>query len=148
MPNALKVLYLNIMRGDVFLRPAVKLGRWILRPLANPIESQADYVKHIQEFERWCEKEFIETFKRIGIKAIVKSAPYSLPYTNEIIVRRSRSSYVNESYFLPYVTRSIVKQLIEEDAHKVRFYFLNNVLTEELEEDDCVEYRFRYTLHK
>lgn len=125
------------------------LNSSILRPLLGwepKKQNEKNYIKQIQKFERDCEKSLIETFSRIGINAIVKSDPYSLPYNQELVVNLNGESYLNGPYEFYRVARKIVSEVLEKDLYKVRFYMLIDVDTNRFL--GRVTYKFRYHIPK
>ena len=129
-------------------RPKTKLTLAILSPLLGHGEKKVTkerYIEHIEKYERKCEKNLIEVFRKLDIQGTVKTDPYSLPYTDEVFVALNGESYLNGPYELQRVTRQIVKSLLKVDAHKIRFYMFINVTPKGLMGQ--VEYRFRYYVH-
>lgn len=125
------------------------LNSSILHPLLGwepKKQNEKNYIKQIQKFERDCEKSLIETFSRIGINAIVKSDPYSLPYNQELVVNLNGESYLNGPYEFYRVARKIVSEVLEKDLYKVRFYMLIDVDTNRFL--GRVTYKFRYHIPK
>ena len=112
------------------------------------------YIEKIEHLERVLEKKFIELLARIDIEARVKTDPYSLPYKEEILVTLNGESYMNGPYESKRVYRKIVKELLEKNVEKLRFYFWINVVTDIpeginpaqalLHSFGRIEYRFRY----
>jgi hypothetical protein len=126
-----------------------KLSASILYPLIGPEEkkqTEKNYIKQIQKFERDCEKSLIETFSRIGISAVVKTDPYSLPYNKELVVNLNGESYLNGPYEFYRVARKIVREVLENDLYKVRFYMFIEVDTDKWL--GRVTYKFRYHIPK
>ncbi len=134
-------------------RKDVNLDLMILNPLMGwdkKDKTQELYREKIEDFERKCEKSLIETFDRLDIKGMTKTDPYSLPYTNEVVVKLPGESYLNGPYEFYRVARRVVKEILNKDLHRVRFYFYINVL--DRKESGwmmgAVEYRFRYYVKK
>jgi hypothetical protein len=129
-------------------RPETNLNLSILFPLfghTKKSNTQEKYIKKIEEFERKCEKSLIETLGKLNIDGSVKTDPYSLPHTDEVIVTLKGESYLNGPYEFHRVARQIVKELLEKNVYKIRFYMFINVLPMGLM--GKVEYRFRYYIH-
>ncbi len=134
-------------------RKDVNLDLMILNPLMGwdkKDKTQELYREKIEDFERKCEKSLIETFDRLDIKGMTKTDPYSLPYTNEVVVKLPGESYLNGPYEFYRVARRVVKEILNKDLHRVRFYFYINVL--DRKESGwmmgAVVYRFRYYVKK
>jgi len=125
------------------------LNATILYPLIGgrkAKQTEENYIKQIQQFERDCEKSLIETFSRIDINAMVKTDPYSLPYNKELVVNLNGESYVNGPYEFYRVARKIVREVLENDLYKVRFYMFIDVDTDKWL--GRVTYRFSYYIPK
>jgi hypothetical protein len=134
-------------------RPEVNLKKPILWPITGHRKdiSREEYVKLLEEFERRCESSLIETFKRVNVKAKVKTDPYSLPFTHEFVVTLKGESYTNGAYEFYRVARRIVKEVLNKNLYTFRFYLFINPITEFekptlLNSFGAVEYRFRYYL--
>ena len=128
-------------------RPETNLNLSILFPLLvhRKTKTQERYIKKIEDFERKCEKSLMETLSKLGIDGTVKTDPYSLPHTDEVVVTLKGESYLNGPYEFHRVARQIVKELLEKNVYKIRFYMFINVLPMGLM--GKVEYRFRYYIH-
>jgi hypothetical protein len=129
-----------------------KLDSPILYPLLGPKKEEStiqDYQKAIQKFESNCNKSIIETLGRLGIQATTKTDPYSLPYQKEIIVPMMGESYLNGPYEFYSVARKIVKELLNSQVYKIRFYFYVEIKTEATfpKMYGEVVYHFRYYEH-
>lgn len=109
--------------------------------------SEQEYLDAIVKFEKKCEESIIDTFARLDIHATVKADRYSLPYQKEVVVKLGGESYLNGPYEFFRVAKKVVKDVLNEDCSKIRFYFYINVVPSKLFFDD-VEYKFRYYIHK
>ena len=109
------------------------------------------YIKAITKFEIECEKTLIDLFRQIGIQASVKRDRYSLPYKNEIIGEIEGSVYINHAFNLDNIARVFVKDLLEKNVTKIRFYLTVDVITEDeafgKTYNGKVVYKFRYMVH-
>ena len=115
----------------------------ILFPImGNKNITEEGYIDAIQKFERKCEKSLIETLSKVNINAIVKTDPYSLPFTDEVTVVLGGESYLNGSYEFFRVARKFVKELLDKDLYKIRFYIFVNIETNGI--FGKVEYKLRY----
>lgn len=112
-------------------------------------EEQALYDQKIVDFEKKCEQSLIETLGKIGVRASVKSDRCSLPYKEELLVTLNGESYLNGPFEFHRVAKKIVKEILDKNLYKVRFYmYINLVEGKELWESfGKVEYRFRYYPH-
>jgi hypothetical protein len=137
------------MRSELY-RPSVNLKNSILFPVLGRLKdpSQDDYTISIEKFERKVEESLINTCSRLGIHAMVKTDPYSLPYTHEIAISLRGESYLNGAYEIFRVARPFMKELLNKGADKIRFYAFINVITPEkpslLNTFGRVDYRIRY----
>lgn len=140
-------------------RKIPKLNASILRPLIRSEEDQTElnYIKEIQNFERYCENSLIKTLSDIGTTATVKADPYSLPYNREIVVHLNGESYLNGPYEFHRVARVITREILGYDLYRIRFYMFIEVDTDYLynwfgdyEEmfSGRVTYKFRYHVRK
>ena len=126
-------------------RPEVK-SNMILGPLlGDDLETnlQSRYEEAIQKFEIECEKEAIDVFKRLSIHAIVKTDRYSLPWNEEITVQLPSESWLNGAYEFHRILREIVKELLNKDILKIRFYMYIEVFGSG-GLGRGVQYKFRY----
>lgn len=142
------------MESSTLQREIPDLSSSILSPLIGwEREKRTDekYLKEIQRFERESENSLIETFSRVGIKAMVKTDPYSLPYNNEVEVVLWGESYLNGPYEFYRVARKILKEVLDRNLWNVRFYMFINVVSpkeKSLLDLGKVIYKFRYHLPK
>jgi len=129
----------------------INLDASILIPLLGHVKenkTSENYLIKIFEFERKCEKSIIETFAALNINGIVKSEPYSLPYTDEIVTMLRGESYMNGPYEFFRVARPVIKELLAKNEYKIRFYFYIEVETESgLFKHGSIKYHFRYYSH-
>jgi hypothetical protein len=103
------------------------------------------YEEAMINLEKKIEGNMIEVFRKIGVHSTVKTDRYSLPYTNEIKVTQYGESYLNGAYESAKLYRNVLKELIEYDVRKIRFYILAEV--EDHEYIGKVNYYFRYYDH-
>ena len=123
------------------------LEKLILQPLlGNTNITEAKYCKEIEAFEKKCEASLINTLSRLDINATVKTDRYSLPYQKEIPVQLGGESYMNGPYEFYRVARKLVKELLNENVYKIRFYILIDVDTESGLMGKLI-YKFRYYIH-
>jgi hypothetical protein len=110
-----------------------------------------DYMKFITEFEIQCENSLIELFNKLNIQSSVKTDRYSLPYKEEIISIIDGASYLNHAFTISNITREIVKELLDKNVYKLRFYLTVDAIiendTEERHFFGRVVYKFRYVKH-
>jgi hypothetical protein len=125
------------------------LEKAILFPLMGPDsekQTQQNYTKKIEKFEKECEKSFIKTLSRLSIDATVKTDRYSLPYKEECVVTLNGESYMNGPYEFHRVARRFVKELLDKNVYKIRFYIWVDVDTKAGFMGN-VTYRLRYYIH-
>jgi hypothetical protein len=110
-----------------------------------------DYMKFITEFEIKCEHSLITLFDSLNIQSSVKSDRYSLPYKEEIISIVEGASFLNHAFTLSNITRDIVKELLDKEVFKLRFYLTVDAIIENDTADrhffGRVVYKFRYVKH-
>ena len=109
------------------------------------------YLMAITKFEIECEGKLKDLFKRIGIQSSIKRDRYSLPYKYEVIGEIEGASYINYAFNLDNIARVFVKDLLDKNIHKIRFYLFVDVITEDetmsKRYNGKVVYKFRYTVH-
>jgi hypothetical protein len=110
-----------------------------------------DYMKFITEFEIKCENILITLFDSLNIQSSVKTDRYSLPYKEEIICTIDGASNLDYAFTLSNITREIVKELLDKNVYKLRFYLTVDAIiendTEERHFFGRVVYKFRYVKH-
>ena len=110
-----------------------------------------DYMKFITEFEIKCEHLLITLFDSLNIQSSVKTDRYSLPYKEEIISTIDGASNLDYAFTLSNITREIVKELLDKNVYKLRFYLTVDAIiendTEERHFFGRVVYKFRYVKH-
>lgn len=102
-----------------------------------------------RELEMSQNERTIKLLWNFNIKASTKTDLKSLPYTKEIIVYNKFNSYINSVFFIEKLYRKVIKQLIEDDIYKIRFYF-DYDLDYSKEREDLIEglkISFRYYPH-
>lgn len=109
------------------------------------------YVSAVTKFEMECEKKLKDLFKKVGIRSSTKSDRFSLPYKHEVIGEIEGTSYINYAFNLDNIARVFVKDLLDKNIHKIRFYLLVDVITEDetmsKRYPGKVVYKFRYMVH-
>jgi hypothetical protein len=103
------------------------------------------YIDSMVNLEKKIEKDMIEVFNKIGVHAIVKTDRYSLPYQHEIKTTQHGESYLNGAFESIKLYREVLKEMIENDLRKIRFYILAEV--EDHFPMGKVNYYFRYYEH-
>jgi hypothetical protein len=110
-----------------------------------------DYMKFVLDFEVKCENSLIDLFNSLNIQSSVKSDRYSLPYKEELTSIVEGASFLNHAFTLSNITRDIVKELLNKEVYKLRFYLTLDAI---IENDTHhrhffgrVVYKFRYTKH-
>jgi len=118
--------------------------------LGNSTKSEENYLKKIEAFEIRIEKSLIETLSKVNVKSSVKADRFSLPFQKEIKISLKGESYMNGPYEIFRVARPIVKEILDKDIFKLRFYMFVEILekeTESLLDLGSVNYYFRYYIH-
>lgn len=117
----------------------------LLTPLSFDKLTENQYVEKIEKFERDCEKKFISICESLGIQAKVKTDPYLLPYTDELVVTLMGESYLNGAYEFERVAYKMMKEILNKNLYQFRFYMFINVKDRErFPIMGSVEYCFRY----
>jgi hypothetical protein len=109
------------------------------------------YVTAVTKFEIECELKLKDLFKKIGIQSSIKRDRFSLPYTHEVIGEIEGQSYINYAFNLDNIARVFVKDLLDKNIYKIRFYLFVDIITENetmsKRYNGKVVYKFRYTVH-
>jgi len=109
------------------------------------------YVAAVTKFEIECEGKLKDLFKKVGILASIKRDRFSLPYTHEVIGEIEGTSFINYAFNLDNIARVFVKDLLDKNIHKIRFYLFVDVITEDetmsKRYNGKVVYKLRYTVH-
>ena len=87
-----------------------------VRPFMPDLEGFFD------RLEKQFEKELITLFYQVGIHAKVKTDKYSLPHQGEVVIKLMRESYINAMYEQSRIFRPILKEMLDKNAGKIRFY--------------------------
>lgn len=124
-------------------RKIPNLESFLLSPIVGDNKTEDNYKEQIYRFERSVESNLLEIFKKLNINAIVKTDPYSLPYNSEIEYSRSFSSYINDAYDYRYISREILRDVLEVYMHQFRFYIYVDISVGEQPFGE-VKYYFRY----
>ena len=110
-----------------------------------------DYMRFVTEFEIKCENSLIDLFNSLKIQSSVKSDRYSLPYKEELIFIVEGASFLNHAFTLSNITRDIVKEILDKEIYKLRFYLTVDAIiendTDERHFFGRVVYKFRYVKH-
>jgi hypothetical protein len=87
----------------------------------------------------------------LSIQSSFKQDRYSLPFTHEVVGEIKVTSYVNYAYNIDNIARVFVKDLLDKDVSKIRFYlFIEEVIEGEIiskRQFGKVVYKFRYMIH-
>jgi hypothetical protein len=109
------------------------------------------YVAAVTKFEIECEGKLKDLFKKIGIQSSIKTDRFSLPYTHEVVGEIEGQSYINYAFNLDNIARVFVKDLLDKNIYKIRFYLFVYVITEDetmsKRYNGKVVYKFRYMAH-
>lgn len=105
------------------------------------------------KLELQLENHLIKIFEELGIHASVKSDKYSLPHQDEVVILKMRESYINGMYEFPSIVRPIVKEILNKNTYKIRFYIHIETYDDDLNKGFGVitrtgfKYTFRYYIH-
>lgn len=129
-------------------RKIPNLSNVILSPMIGWEDSKRtpeNYTKEMEKFERKCEKSTIKTLAKLGINGLVKTDPYSLPFNNEVIAELPGESYLGGAWEFYRALRPFVKELLDKDLTKIRFYIYVEVQDrKQFFMMGSVKYHFRY----
>jgi len=103
------------------------------------------YEESMINLEKKIEKDMIGVFSKMGINASVKTDRYSLPHQFQIKTTQYGESYLNGAFESARLYRAVLKELVNLDLYKIRFYIFAEV------EDEPymgkVNYYFNYYVH-
>jgi hypothetical protein len=103
------------------------------------------YEEHMINLEKKIEKDMIEVLFKMGIHATVKTDRYSLPYQFQIKTTQNGESYLNGAFESVKLYRAVLRNLLEMDVYKIRFYIFAEV--EDSFPMGRVNYYFNYYIH-
>jgi len=103
------------------------------------------YEEHMINLEKKIEKDMIEVFHKMGIHATVKTDRYSLPYQFQVRTTQNGESYLNGAFESVKLYRAVLRNLLEMDVYKIRFYIFAEV--EDSFPMGRVNYYFNYYIH-
>ncbi len=96
----------------------------LVKNFKNPLK---DYEKFVINIEKSIEKDLIKILKNLNIKASVKTDRYSLPIKYQIKTTQYGESYLNAAFETEKLYRNIVKDLLNKDVYKIRFYIFAEI---------------------
>ena len=103
------------------------------------------YEEHMINLEKKIEKDMIEVLFKMGIHATVKTDRYSLPYQFQVKTTQNGESYLNGAFESVKLYREVLRNLLEMDVYKIRFYIFAEV--EDSFPMGRVNYYFNYYIH-
>jgi len=116
-------------------------------------KSKVTEKNYAKEYEKWMvkrelgiEKWLLDTFSHLGINATVKSDRYSLPIMYQIKATQKGESYLNGAFETYQIFRKVLKTVLSEGVHKIRFYVFAEV--EDHFPMGKVNYYFNYYVHE
>ena len=104
----------------------------------------------LDKFEEELQQEMIRTLHNVGIQASVKTDKFSLPYTREKIVVVPFVSFLNAVFNYSKVFRPIVRELMDLNTRRIRFYFWTDLFEHgegKRMRETGLKYYFRYYDH-
>jgi hypothetical protein len=84
--------------------------------------NETDYLNAMNTFEKELEDNLKDILGRMGIHTTTKTDRKSLPYNKEITTIKRMTSIVNDAYTTEEFIFEVVKQIINSQNKKVRFY--------------------------
>ena len=103
------------------------------------------YEETMINLEKKIEKDMIEVLSKIGINASVKTDRYSLPFQGQIKTTQQGESYLNGAFESYKLYREVLKEIVNQDLYKIRFYIFAEV--EDSPYMGKVNYYFNYYIH-
>ncbi len=103
------------------------------------------YEEHMINLEKKIEKDMIEVLFKMGVHATVKTDRYSLPYQFQVKTTQNGESYLNGAFESVKLYREVLRNLLEMDVYKIRFYIFAEV--EDSFPMGRVNYYFNYYIH-
>ena len=95
--------------------------------------------------EKKIEKDMIGVLSKMEINASVKSDRYSLPHQFQIKTTQQGESYLNGAFESYKLYRAVLKEIVNQDLYKIRFYIFAEV--EDSFPMGKVNYYFNYYIH-
>ena len=107
-----------------------------------------DLITYLPKLETKAEGMFIDILEKVGIKSSVKTDKYSLPFKDEIVIKLHCESYINGMFEYERMGRKVIKELLNNDVHKIRFYvFIETFDSGKGFFGTGIKYSFRYYVH-
>lgn len=103
------------------------------------------YEETMINLEKKIEKDMIGVFSKMGINASVKTDRYSLPHQFQIKTTQHGESYLNGAFESYKLYRAVLKEMVNLDLYKIRFYIFAEV--EDSPYMGKVNYYFNYYIH-
>ena len=95
--------------------------------------------------EKKIEKDMIGVLSKMEINASVKTDRYSLPHQFQIKTTQQGESYLNGAFESYKLYRAVLKEIVNQDLYKIRFYIFAEV--EDSFPMGKVNYYFNYYIH-
>ena len=95
--------------------------------------------------EKKIEKDMIGVLSKMEINASVKSDRYSLPHQFQIKTTQQGESYLNGAFESYKLYRAVLKEIVNQDLYKIRFYIFAEVV--DSFPMGKVNYYFNYYIH-
>ena len=110
------------------------------KDVVGPEKLKEIYLEKIENFEEECEDKLIKVLAELDISSMVKPDRYSLIYNMEYVTVVSAYHYTPNDF--GKIMREIVKEVLNKNLYKIRFYMFINILEGRML--GRIEYRFRY----
>jgi len=114
----------------------------------SPFIGDKSLNEFINDILLYKEQEIIELLYKLDIRASIKSIKNSLPYQNKISITKYFNSFVNDIFYIQELYRKLLKDLLDKNIHKIRFYL--EITLHSAKEDnyyDGVTYTIYYYMH-
>lgn len=119
----------------------------LLFPLLGKDKFTEDlYREKIENFETACERSFIDTLGRVGIKGLVKTKRKSLPYNHSYKISLQGESYLNGAFEFYRACRYFLKEILnnQQVGYKLRFFIHIEVVDKPFIFMGSIEYTLCY----
>ncbi len=103
------------------------------------------YNRELEIQETKIEEDLIKFLQKMNIHASTKSDRYSLPVEFEIKQTNYAEAFLNATFSTVNLYRKIIKELLDINAFKIRFYIFMEII--DRGEEKKVNYYFRYFVH-
>lgn len=143
----------DIFERKILLEKCYKgreMSSLFLKGISRRIENIHD---KLDDLEIKMENDIENFLKEFSIYASKKSDKYSLPYTNVVVSKLMWESNMDAMFNFKRTYRDIVKELLNKDVYKIRYYIHIETYGDESSKIPAIfnrggiKYNFRYYIH-